>query len=260
MNRNRTARIRCAPGKTALCALLLSATILAQARAQNSPSSERIRRAVVELLAVGPGEKGKNRECGATGFLVNAQGYILTNAHVVEEARHCLEGSPGAKLLAKPATPHPSVGNAVSCNLVGLDELHDLAVLKAERPLFETSTQNENNFVLLSPAEVEEGAEVAVTGHPAFAWQPLTQSGRVAGQGSLPLSDHSAATSKVLILDIALRKGTSGSPVYRPADGGVVGIVERKDVLRPSHTVAVPIRYAIEMLDRAGVEWHAGRK
>src|SRR5579863_5191429 len=70
--------------------------------AKNPPSDpDPVGPAVVQLLAVGPGDKGQNHECSATGFLVNEDGYILTNAHVVEKSEDCLAKSPGAKILAK---------------------------------------------------------------------------------------------------------------------------------------------------------------
>ena len=259
MNRSEISRDRSRLRLTAFGAVLLAALSSPYVQAQKHVSADRVRNAVVELLAVGPGEKGQSRECGATGFLVNAQGYILTNAHVVEEAQECLKGSPGTKILAKPLTAHPSIGKAVSCVLVSLDEIHDLALLKAERPLFDTSGGTENNFVELSREEVKEGAELAVIGHPEFAWQPRTQSGPLVQRGKLNLSGQSPTSSEVLILDIPLRKGSSGSPVYRPENGGVVGVVERKDLQRSSRTVAVPILYAIELLERAGVAWHMAR-
>jgi serine protease Do len=237
-------------------AILFTVIFSPYMHAQEGDSADRVRKAVVELLAVGPGQNGQNRECEATGFIVNAQGYILTNAHVVEEAQECLKGSTGTRILAKHLTAHPSIGRAVSCDLVSLDDIHDLALLKAERPLFDTSDSNEKTFVELSRVEVEEGAELAVTGHPEFAWRPLTRSGRLVQHGTLNLSDQNSISSEVLILDIPLRKGNSGSPVYRPENGGVVAVVERKDLQRPSRTVAVPILYAIKLLERAGVAWH----
>ena len=208
--------------------------------------------AIVELIAIGPGEHGKNRECQATGFLVNEDGYILTNAHVVDEARNCLAGATPQRMLAKPVTAEPSTAEAVSCDVVIVDDLHDLAVLKARRPLG-------REYFPLESAEVENGTEVAVTGHPAFAWHAETRAGRVVGRGSMALSDTSSAKSDVLVVDIPLLKGASGSPVYRTSDESVVGVIERKDLQHPGRTIAVPIRYAIELLDRAGVKWHSER-
>lgn len=212
--------------------------------------------AVVQLLAIGPGTGEKNRECSATGFLVNAEGYILTNAHVVEDAQRCVAKTPGAKILAKLAQPESRTATAVSCDVVGVDDLHDLAVMKTERPPPATTAGGPGAFALLDPREVAEGTAVVVTGHPAFTWKPVTQSGKVLRRGALRLSEESTETSDVLVLDIPLRRGNSGSPVYLDAGGGVVGIVERQDALRPSQTVAVPVRYAIELLNRHGVKWY----
>jgi Trypsin-like peptidase domain len=228
----------------------------------------KVTRAVVELIALGPGEHGKNRECQATGFLVNEDGYLLTSAHVVDEARDCLAGAPPERILAKPLTADPSAAGAVPCQLVGLDELHDLALLKTLRPLFQDRPEATNGvtlqakgiFLRLDVAPLEDGTAVGVAGHPNFAWHAETKSGRFVGRGSAALLDGNSQKSEVLYLDIPLLKGSSGSPVYRMSDGSVVGIIERKDLRHPGRTITVPIRYAVELLDRIGVKWYPSQK
>lgn len=234
-------------------------------------------RAVVQLLAVGPGAADRNRECAATGFLVNEEGYILTNAHVLEEARRCLAGSSSGKIMAKfwsegvptaastpaatPARSHPrglarpeSQAAAISCDVIALDDLHDLALLKTERlPPGEAA----QNFARLDPRGPQPGTPVATTGHPAFAWGAAAETGRLVRRAALALSDKTAEMSEVIIVDIPLKRGASGSPVYLQESGAVIGIVERQNPDRPNETVAVPIRYAIALLERHGVRWHA---
>jgi S1-C subfamily serine protease len=205
----------------------------------------------VQLLAIGPGAGDKNRECSATGFLVNAAGYILTNAHVVEEARHCLAGSTEGKIVAKFAGSG-SRAEAVSCDLVGSDEAHDLAVLKLERL---PPGEGRVDFVVLDAREVGEGTPVAVTGHSASTWQSTTERGNVIRHVTLALNESSSDKTEVLILNIPLRRGASGSPVYL-ASGVVIGVVSRQNPSRPAETVAVPVRYSIELLNRLGVRWH----
>ncbi len=224
----------------------------------NSSAPDPAVRAVVQLLAVGPGSRGINQECSATGFLVNEEGYILTNAHVVEDARQCLEASPRAKIMAKISQvgSDPETGPAVSCDIVGLDDLHDLAVMKAERP---PPAGTRYAFMSLRPGHVDEGTRVVVTGHPAFAWRPVTQLGRIIRRRSLRLSELSAERTEVVVLDITLQRGNSGSPVYLAGRGDVIGIIERKNPSNPAQTIAVPIHYAIELLDRHGVRWHQAR-
>jgi len=240
----------------ALTLSLGSAALSEEGGATRAPATEPTAAAVVQLLAVGPGEQGKNRECSATGFLVNAEGYVLTNAHVVEDARRCLAASPGTKIMAKLPRAKLRAVPAVSCDVIGLDDLHDLAVLKTERPL---AAEERPGFLRLDPAEVAEGTPVAVTGHPAFAWHPATQHGKVIRRTTLGLSEKSPQESEIIVLDIPLERGASGSPVYVES-GGVVGVVERQRPSRPSETVAVPIRYAIELLDRYAVRWYLAPK
>ncbi|MCJ7502085.1 MAG: aminotransferase class III-fold pyridoxal phosphate-dependent enzyme, partial [Acidobacteriia bacterium] len=124
--------------QTFLLAIGLSYASLALPQEVGTPDSlatEPVTAAVVQLLAVGPGAEDKNRECAATGFLVNEEGYLLTNAHVIADARRCLAASPGTKIMAKLARPGARAAPAVSCDVVALDDLHDLALLKTERPL-----------------------------------------------------------------------------------------------------------------------------
>jgi serine protease Do len=242
--------------QTLLLALGLSCVSLALPQDVSTPDSfatEPVTAAVVQLLAVGPGAEDKNRECAATGFVVNEEGYLLTNAHVVADARRCLAASPGTKIMAKLARPGTRAATAVSCDVVAVDDLHDLALLKTERALEGEGPA----YARLDPVEVAEGTPVAVTGHPAFAWRPTTQKGRVIRRGVLGLSEKSGEKSDVIVLDIPLERGASGSPVFQPAGGGVVGIIERQNPARPAETVAVPIRYAIELVDRHGVRWHS---
>src|SRR5205814_1884380 len=102
--------------------------------------SEPVISAVVQLLAVGAGARGQSQECSATGFLVNEDGYILTNAHVVLGSQACLAKNAAAKIVAKiapvdathsvtsPSALHPDISAqtqsisaaVISCDVIGL--------------------------------------------------------------------------------------------------------------------------------------------
>ncbi len=227
--------------------------MLAQER-EPPASTSGPQRSVVQLLAVGPGAMGKNCKISATAFFVNEDGYLLTNAHVVDEARRCLAASAEGKILAKLASPAGPAAPAVSCEVVGVDEVHDLAVLKtARRPADATGTE-EFPFARLDPGQVPTGATVLLTGHPTFAWRAVTKSGQVVRRDLRRLEESSTEPSEVMAVNIPPQVGNSGSPVYL-ATGGVVAIVERKDPLNASNTLAVSIHHAIELLDRLEVKW-----
>lgn len=251
-----------------LFAILLSGlpALTAGRRAEKAAperSTNPFAQAVVQLVAVGPVGRGKNEECTATGFFVNDRGYILTNAHVVEEARRCLEGAPGAKILAKFAGPDPNTAEAIPCNMVGLDEIHDLAVLQAERlPAAVSRSERAHvgasdiggGYLILDPRDVAVGERVAVTGHTGRTWHAVTSEGSVIVCKSLILLESSAESSNVIVLDIPLKRGASGSPVYLKS-GHVIGVVVETDPDNPERTVAVATSHAIRLLDRLRVPY-----
>jgi serine protease Do len=203
----------------------------------------------VQLLAVGPGRGDQNQACQATGFFVNEAGYILTNAHVVEDARRCLAGSPEGEIVAKLAAPDQHAASAVSCEVIALDDEHDLALLKTERP---PPQGKDYPFARLSGNPVSEGAEVRVLGHPEFSWQAKQLSGRVLRVARPARAEGGTET---LVFDVRLEVGSSGSPVFLPS-GEVAGVVVGRDTQNASYSVAIAIRHAIALLDRHAVRWH----
>jgi len=220
------------------------------------PQDDRVSRAVVQLLAVGPAKQGENQECSATGFFINEDGFLITNWHVVEAAKQCLENAPEAKILAKLTVNDARIASAVSCDLVGVDAANDLALLKAERPL-PAHAGDKPPYAVLETRGVPAGSTVKVTGYPALSWQPITQTGRLVWLGRTRLEgigDPQPSPSDALMVDIRLRPGNSGSPVYLP-NGGVIAIVDKRDSLRPEYSIAVSIHYAIELAERYGARW-----
>jgi serine protease Do len=214
-------------------------------------------RAIVRLVAVGPANREENRECSATGFLINGDGYLITNAHVVEDAKRCLEKAPGAKILAKLVVTGSRTVQAVPCEVVATDVPNDLALLKTGRPLV-ASLGGKPPYATLDSRPVAVGAAVVVSGYPAFSWQPVTQAGHILRIGRTQLEEvdsNPPPPSDVVEIDIHLRPGDSGSPVYRP--GGVIAVVDKRNALRPAYSFAVAIHYAIELAERRGVRWHA---
>ncbi|MBI4165703.1 MAG: trypsin-like peptidase domain-containing protein [Acidobacteria bacterium] len=203
----------------------------------------------MQLLAIGPGARDKKQECAATGFLVNDDGYILTNAHVIEDARRCLTASPEAKIVAKFGPGDGRSVEAVACNIVAVDEDRDLAVLKTESALPDAQR---GKFLRLSPVTPPVDTQVWVTGHPSFLWQSKTYLGRVIARESVRLNGKNGPRTDVLILDIPLKRGASGSPVYLDS-GEVVGIVESQRASNRLQTVAVQAVEAIRFLEDRGI-------
>jgi S1-C subfamily serine protease len=237
--------------------LVLSAAQASRETGKTASLADHVLGSVVQLVAVGPGDKEQNRDCAATGFLIDEEGYLITNAHVVEAAQRCLEKAPGAKILAKLTVNDARTAPAVPCDVIGTDVPNDLALLKIERPLVR-NPGDQPPHAMLDGRAVPVGTAVEVIGYPAFSWQPVSQAGHVTWVGKTRLEEIDCPLpnpSDALGVDIHLRPGNSGSPVYRP-DGGVIGVVDKRDPLQPLHSVAVAIHYAIELADRHGARWY----
>ena len=220
----------------------------------SAPPDDRVLRAVVQLVAAGPADQGQNQECSATGFLIDEDGYLITNGHVVQAAKTCLENAPRGKILAKLRVNDSRTAPAVPCEVVGVDFRNDLALLKTDRPLL-ARAGDRPPYAVLDAGAVTVGTTVQVSGYPAFSWEPLTQTGQVVWSGSTEIGDLLPNRSRALMMDILLHPGSSGSPVYRPG-GGVIAVVDKRDSLRPNYSVAVSIQYAIELANRYGARWH----
>jgi serine protease Do len=134
-----------------------------------------------------------------TGFIISADGQIVTNAHVVE----------GAETISVTL----SDGRKVDAQLVGADEATDIAVVRVSvsEPLPVVA------FGALSDLRV--GQDVVAIGNP-FGLGNTVTSGIVSALGrdinSGPFDDY-------IQTDAAINKGNSGGPLF-DAQGAVIGI------------------------------------
>ena len=148
-----------------------------------------------------------------SGVLVTADGYIVTNAHVVEGARR-LE-----VVLARPAAPEApnrsilkGVGERVSARIVGLDAETDLAVLKIENTGLPFASLGDSD-------QLGEGDIVLAFGSPLGLENSVTM-GVVSALGR----QLRAGDPMIYIqTDTPINPGNSGGPLV-DTDGRVVGI------------------------------------
>jgi len=190
-----------------------------------------------------------------TGFIVGDGLLAATNHHVIateldartREHLVVFVGS-GRKIEYRKA------------RLLAHDEQHDLALLEFDGTPLPALT-------LHSADDVLEGSAVAFTGFPIGAvlgLHPVTHRGIVsaitpivipAGNARQLTADKIATLRDpfdVIQLDATAYPGNSGSPVYRPDTGAVIGVINqvfvkgrKEDVLRdPSAiTYAIPVRH-----------------
>ena len=140
---------------------------------------------------------GPNSSLGS-GFIIDADGYVISNYHVVRDA---------AEIIVRMQDRREFVAQ-----LIGSDEASDLAVLKIKA--------SELPVVRLGQAEkLRVGEWVLAIGAP-FGFEHSVTAGIVSAKGrSLPDSNY----TPFIQTDVAINPGNSGGPLFN-LDGEVVGV------------------------------------
>ncbi len=165
----------------------------------------------------------------ASGIIVSQDGYILTNAHCVSEAREA--GDPMEVLLFD--------GRCFVGEIVGADPETDVALLKVDAWGLAAAT--------LSTAKLKGCQTVYVMGHPDDELKSTMTSGIVSGlDRQVDFSD--GASLHMFQIDAAVNPGNSGGPVYDDR-GRVVGMVTAKYVSINTEGIgfAIPIQEAVSI-------------
>jgi serine protease Do len=145
-----------------------------------------------------PGQRAVPTRGQGSGFIVSADGVILTNAHVVRGAREVI-----VKLTDRREFP---------ARVLGTDPKTDIAVLKID-------AKNLPTVPLGSASDLKVGEWVLAIGSP-FGFENSVTAGVVSAKGrSLP--DDSFVP--FIQTDVAVNPGNSGGPLFN-ARGQVVGI------------------------------------
>lgn len=228
---------------------------------------DRVRPAIVAVGAAYPrrqpiGDRAPYRIRG-TGFAVLDGLHIVTNDHVLPDKLDTDRRETIAVFVGRgrEAQVRPA-------RLLSRDEDHDLALLQIDGEPLAT-------LPLADDKAVREGEAIAITGFPIGAvlgFFPATHRGFVAALTPMArAADRGRQLSAVqrarlrdpfdvYQLDIVAYPGNSGSPVYRVADGALIGVVNsvfvkesRESALTsPSGiTYAIPLRHVQALLTQA---------
>ncbi|MDO8890405.1 MAG: DegQ family serine endoprotease [Sulfurimicrobium sp.] len=153
------------------------------------------------FMPPGKGQKGpresQSRSLGS-GFFISADGYILTNAHVVDAADEIT-----VRLTDKREFP---------AKVIGSDRRTDVALIKIE-------AANLPKVTIGKPEQLRVGEWVAAIGSP-FGFENSITAGIVSAKGrSLPQENY----VPFIQTDVAINPGNSGGPLFNMS-GEVVGI------------------------------------
>ena len=162
-----------------------------------------------------PGESnvvfGHERSVGS-GFVIDADGYIITNAHVVADAQRIQVLLPPTKADGSLATALSPKINVVPAHIVGRSSEIDIAVLKVDNVKLPALT-------LATYSNVRQGETVFAFGSPAGLRNTLTH-GLVS---AVARQTHPDSPLIYIQTDAPINPGNSGGPLVN-VRGEVVGL------------------------------------
>lgn len=167
--------------------------------------------AVVIISTVGTTSNGftaSQYEGMGSGFIINEEGYILTNYHVIEGA--------------KDITVTLSDGNEVPGTVVNYDQEKDLAMIKLKE-----GTKVPAVAELGDSDELYPGAEVIAIGTPLSKNLAYTLTKGIISGNDRTIQTQSGTSVHLLQTDAAINSGNSGGPLVN-TKGQVIGINSMK--------------------------------
>lgn len=221
----------------ALCLALLAATVIWYGNGNmisgNSQGAALTTTQVAEL--VNPSTvliyASKSSTYGyGTGFFIRENGYIATNAHVVEGCSYI-----SVTLYS---------GEVLEAELIGSSTADDLAVLKVKG--------SEYPVVRIGDSDALRVGETAIAiGNPSGADAPWTTTQGIISALNREVTVEGSASIEELTMiqtDAPVNPGNSGGPLCNDR-GEVIGVVTRKLTAYESIGLAIPINGAMEILN-----------
>jgi len=164
-----------------------------------------------------------------SGFIVREDGYIVTNAHVVDDGDEF--------------TVHFNDGKALPAKLIGKDEFKDIAVLKVEsKDKFPVAHLGDSNATRIGEPVIAIGSPI---GYSATVTAGIISANNRTGDDLKDLNGAADVRKPqhYLQTDAAINRGNSGGPLIN-SDGEVIGVnqaIARKDMVNPYTDEWIPI-------------------
>jgi serine protease Do len=163
-----------------------------------------------------------NYTSGGTGFLVDAKGYLVTNAHVVDNATHvAVQNASGKDLKAE---------------IVYKDISRDIAILKITDKRFKSPSA--------IPYAIKKSAgDIA---EPIFSLG-YPRNDIVYGEGYLAAKTGYQGDTMAVQISIAANSGNSGSPIIN-RKGEIIGVLNARQSTAEGAVFAIQSRYIYDAL------------
>jgi serine protease Do len=159
--------------------------------------------AVVSIDVSQQTRRGSQITGAGSGFIISADGYVLTNNHVVD----------GASAI----TVNFADGSSEAATVVGTDATHDIAVLKI------ADVHGAAPLTLADTSTLQVGDEVLAIGNALDLGNSPTVTLGIVSAKDRSITTDTETLSGLLQTDAAINPGNSGGPLV-DSSGAVVGI------------------------------------
>ena len=167
-------------------------------------ASEKVSPAVVHINVLNKMKQGmdaKNKKGTGSGFIISSEGYIVTNFHVIANAKNIFVNLPD--------------GRNFEAKVIGEDPYTDIAILQIQATKLE--------YLKFGNSEIlKVGQLVIAIGNP-FGFQYTVTTGVVSALGRSLRSQSGRLINNVIQTDAAINPGSSGGPLVN-SRGEVIGI------------------------------------
>ena len=161
---------------------------------------------------------------GGSGFLIDAKGLLITNLHVVRNARNIAVQN--------------KKGDIFNAKVVFTDPQKDIAILKVD----------DDNFKPLSPIPYNISKSATDLAEPIFTLG-FPRDSIVYGQGYMSANTGYNGDSLSCQIAIAANPGNSGGPVLNH-NGEVIGILSTRQVSAEGVVFAIQSKYILSVLNQ----------
>ena len=163
--------------------------------------------AVVTVVGTVPGQQTffgqtPDQDVSGSGFFVSDQGYIITNAHVVQNTK-------AVSIILSDGSEQEAV-------VVGADKYNDIAVLKAQGPVPAVAALGDSDVL-------QPGESVIAIGSPLGDFKNTVTVGVVSATGRSIDTGEGYQVEGLVQTDAAINQGNSGGPLLNLA-GQVIGV------------------------------------
>jgi serine protease Do len=160
---------------------------------------------------------------GGTAFLIDGKGYLITNAHVIRDARHIVLQS--------------NKGQELNVDTVFVDNVRDLAILKIKDSSYKPFDNLPYGF---RKSGADLGEQIFTLGFP--------KDEIVYGEGYMSAKTGYNGDTMSCQIAVAANPGNSGGPVFNK-NGEVVGILSTRQLKAQGFVFAVTARNIFKALD-----------